>query len=129
MKTTRIASMTALVVFLAAGVVALAAGPGEAWHHGRAHVFVGVGVGPYYGPHYGPYPYWYGPPPAYVYSPPVVVQETPVYVQQQPAYVQPPAPATPAPTAYWYYCESAKAYYPYVPSCPETWVKVAPTQP
>jgi hypothetical protein len=33
-----------------------------------------------------------------------------------------PAP-TPAP-AYWYYCQSANAYYPYAPSCPEPWVVV-----
>jgi len=50
--------------------------------------------------------------------PPVVVQEPPVYIQQEP----PPTPAT----QYWYYCESAKAYYPTVPACPEPWVKVPP---
>lgn len=31
-----------------------------------------------------------------------------------------------APEAYWYYCSSAQAYYPTVPSCPEPWVKVPP---
>jgi hypothetical protein len=29
-----------------------------------------------------------------------------------------------APPAYWYYCRSYGAYYPYVPSCPEPWVPV-----
>jgi len=29
-----------------------------------------------------------------------------------------------APRAYWYYCPSYGAYYPYVPSCPEPWVPV-----
>ena len=28
--------------------------------------------------------------------------------------------------AYWYYCPSARAYYPTAPSCPEPWVKVPP---
>ena len=40
-----------------------------------------------------------------------------------PVYVQPP------PTqAYWYYCQSAQAYYPYVSSCPEPWIPVPAAQ-
>jgi hypothetical protein len=27
---------------------------------------------------------------------------------------------------YWYYCESAKGYYPHVEQCPEDWIKVPP---
>jgi Protein of unknown function (DUF3300) len=27
---------------------------------------------------------------------------------------------------YWYYCPSARAYYPTAPTCPEPWVKVPP---
>jgi len=34
------------------------------------------------------------------------------------AYVQP--------NQYWYYCQSAGAYYPYVTACPEAWVPVLP---
>ena len=34
------------------------------------------------------------------------------------------APQTPQ--AYWYYCPSARAYYPTVRTCPEPWVKVPP---
>jgi hypothetical protein len=49
----------------------------------------------------------------------VVIEQPPVYVEQ-PA----PPPAPQAPTAFWYYCSSAKGYYPTVPSCPEEWVKV-----
>ncbi len=46
------------------------------------------------------------------YTPPLVI------VNQQPAAPQ----AAVQPTLrYWYYCDSAKAYYPYVPSCPEAW--------
>jgi hypothetical protein len=33
----------------------------------------------------------------------------------------------PAPSGYWYYCPSVGSYYPYVDSCPEPWVPVAPT--
>ncbi len=36
------------------------------------------------------------------------------------------APASPA-TGSWYWCESARGYYPSVPSCPEGWRPVAPT--
>jgi hypothetical protein len=36
----------------------------------------------------------------------------------------PPAYAAPAPPAYWYYCPSVGAYYPYTPTCPEAWVPV-----
>ena len=28
--------------------------------------------------------------------------------------------------SYWYYCSSARAYYPTAPTCPEPWVKVPP---
>jgi hypothetical protein len=88
-------------------------------HHHRpfVHSRVVIGFGPavYWG-----YPSWYYPPPVVYSAPPVVVQPSPpVYVQQQPA----PAPA---PEQYWYYCESAKGYYPAVPSCSEEWIKVAP---
>ena len=102
------------VLLLAFAALAVTVAPGEAgW---RGGVF--VGVGPYWG---WPYPYyWYPPPPYYYYRPPtVIVTEPPVYVERPDP---PPAPA--APTAYWYYCMSAKGYYPTVPSCPEEWVKV-----
>lgn len=102
-----------LILLLVAAVLAVTVAPGHAHWRGRVY----FGVGPYWGPH--PY-YWY-PPPYYVYPPPaVVVEEPPVYVERPPA--APPAPA--ASTAYWYYCASAKAYYPTAPSCAEEWVKV-----
>jgi hypothetical protein len=49
--------------------------------------------------------------PGYFYGPPPVVAEPPVYVQ-------------PGSAGYWYYCPSAQAYYPNVPSCSEAWVLV-----
>jgi hypothetical protein len=35
----------------------------------------------------------------------------------------------PPPTQYWYFCESANAYYPYVPTCPGGWKQVPATPP
>lgn len=37
-----------------------------------------------------------------------------------------PAPAS---SQNWYYCESARAYYPYVQRCPEKWRPVAAQPP
>lgn len=105
---------------LAVGLVALiallasTAMPGDA----GGRVFVGVGVGV---PLWYPYPYAY-PYPVYappVYAPPVVVQSPP------PAYVQQEAPAS-SQTQYWYYCQGAQAYYPYVRECPDGWMQVVP---
>ncbi len=49
----------------------------------------------------------------------------PVFLAPEPVYVQPPPPQP----AYWYYCESARAYYPYVQQCPEGWLEVVPRPP
>jgi hypothetical protein len=62
---------------------------------------VRVFVGPWFG--------WWDP--YWSYPPPVIVPGPPVY-------------SVPPPQAYWYYCPSLGAYYPYVPSCPEPWVPV-----
>ena len=53
--------------------------------------------------------YWYPAPVYYDYPPP-------------PDYIAPPGLA-PQPT--WYYCDSAKGYYPYVRSCASGWRAVA----
>jgi hypothetical protein len=59
----------------------------------------------------------------YVY-PPAIVSPPPVYVQPAPqVYIQPP------PQSYWYYCDSAQAYYPYIQQCPGGWRQVAPAPP
>jgi len=67
-------------------------------HHGHFHPHVWIGS-----------PLWWDPFWPYPPAPPVVV-EPPAYVQQAPAY--------------WYYCASLRAYYPYVTTCPEAWVPV-----
>ena len=70
-------------------------------HHGfRSKVFIGAAPFFLWGPSYWGPGYFYTPPP---------VAAAPVYVQ---------------PDGYWYYCPSARAYYPYVTNCLEAWVPV-----
>ena len=105
--------MKKIATALILGALTLASGSAMAW--GRVGVEIGVPIGPYYpGPYYAPY-----------YYPPVVMHPpaAPVYVEQP----------TTAPTAvaanFWYYCASAKGYYPYVKECPGGWQKVSPQPP
>jgi len=104
---------------------------GGHFHGGGVHYFGGprVFIGGYFGfPYYYPYSYYpygyypygyyypgYYPYPGYPYYgyPDGQVQ---AYTGQEPEY-------------YWYYCEEADAYYPYVESCPGGWTKVIPTPP
>jgi hypothetical protein len=124
------ASLLAVALLLIFAAPSLAQGRGHGGHrghhfHGGGRVFIGVGPAFWWGGY--PYPYYYYPPPYYYTPPPVVVQEPPVYVQQQVTpTVPPPAPA--APESYWYYCSSARDYYPNVPTCSEAWIKVPPRQ-
>src|SRR5262245_8606776 len=124
--------VVALVLGLGASSFALAdgrhGGHGSSHKHfvsrrvGGTRVFVGVVVGQAF-----VYPVYNYPPP--FYYPPVVYTPPPVFVQEPPVFVQQPQPA-PAPSlqaeVYWYYCPSAKGYYPNVQHCPEPWVKVPP---
>lgn len=118
---------------------------GGGWHGGSWHsdAWWGLGIGlvggyaaatianSYYYPSYPAYSYYYPAPtyyyPAYGYSgyvyAPAVQQVDPNYAQ--PAPVQAAAP--PPPAANWYYCASAKGYYPNVPRCPEPWHMVPST--
>jgi len=83
------------------------------WHRGfhrsgGVRVFIGPGLVVPFVPYWGLYS-----------SPPVVVAPSPrVYV----------APVPPPPT-YWYYCDAAQAYYPYVQQCPGGWRQVLPIPP
>lgn len=109
----------ALAGFLAGN--AWAGPPG--WPHGHPRSSVQFGV--YVGAPWGYPPYGYYPPPVYyphVYVPPVVVTQPPVYIEQP---GMPPAAPT-LEVGYWYYCNEAQAYYPYVKQCPGGWQKVAP---
>lgn len=127
----KLAVVVLALAVLLVGSVSSGEASGRGGHFRGGHgprVSVGIGVwGPglwwgWPGPYWAPYPYPYGYP---YYAPPVVVQqEPPVYIQQAP-------PAAPQPEAqqYWYYCEEAKAYYPYVQQCPKGWMTVVPTPP
>jgi hypothetical protein len=85
------------------------AGPPRFHSHFRGHGVIVVG------PSFWWDPWWYYPPPYYYPPPPqVIVQPAPVIVEERP------------PQSYWYYCPSAKAYYPTAPKCPEAWIKVPP---
>ena len=99
--------------------------------------------------HDGGAPWWWIVPPlvyistlpAYSYPDPqpVIVQPAPptTVVIQPPMQVAPPvvadlpsqAMAAPMPPQYWYYCDAAKGYYPYVASCPSGWRAVPTTPP
>jgi hypothetical protein len=87
---------------------------GRGFRHGfrgpRVRVGIGLGLGTFWGPYGGWGPYW----PRYTY-PPVVVAPPLVVVQPSPHY--------------WYYCDAAHAYYPYVQQCPGGWRQVLPTPP
>jgi len=103
---------------------------------GRPPGRVFVNVGPFWGrPHpgfvYAPPPVIIQPTPVFVQQHPIVVQQPPVIVQQQPVFVQQPPSAAPSQESsaapsheYWYFCASARAYYPTVPDCPEQWIMV-----
>ena len=85
-------------------------------HHGFRSARVVVGIGSFWGPYWGPYwypPYYYPPVYAPAYTAPVVAEPL-SFIQQSP------------PPNYWYYCEAAKAYYPYVQQCPAGWLTVVP---
>jgi hypothetical protein len=74
-------------------------------------VFIG---GSFVFPYYYPYSY-------YPYAP--------YGVSEFPAYVDPEQPSYPAPPSYWYFCQDAQAYYPYVTSCAGGWSTVIPAPP
>jgi hypothetical protein len=98
------------ILVMLVGLLCVTAGLAQGWRGGG--VFIRPGIVVPFGPYWGAYP-------AY---PPVVVAPPPVYAQPSP-------PVAAAPPQYWYYCDSAKAYYPYVAQCPGGWRAVPPTPP
>jgi hypothetical protein len=137
MKTARTLLVAALAGLALAGASAPAAAAGYyGGHYGGGHYYGGhyhggywggprVTFGFYGGPWYwGPgywgagwgYPYGYYPPTTVV-----VPSEPSVYVERD--------SVAPAAQQWWYWCPSAKGYYPYVSTCPEGWQRVAPQPP
>lgn len=103
------------------------------WNRGPSVNFsFGYWGGPYWGGpgYWGPgYGYWGGPAVVYAPSPVVVAPEPRVYVESDPAPVATPPPvssAAPSAPQWWYWCASARGYYPYVASCAEGWQRVTP---
>ncbi len=104
--------------------------------HGHGHGHGGARFGLYIGVplaigaasyHYGNYGARYYAPPAYYYPPmaPIVVNPAPVtYIEQAPQVA-----ASQQSNGYWYYCDSARGYYPYVKDCPSGWQPVPSTPP
>ena len=116
-----------LGVFLLMGAVALtlaansafANGRGDGHHHHRHHShwsssFV-IGFPLHYGHYYRYNPYW-----DYPRYPRTIVIERERRVD---------AGSGPPPQQYWYFCESADAYYPYVENCAEGWREVPASPP
>jgi len=66
--------------------------------------------------------WFYYPVPVYPYPNPY---EPPVIIETPRAAEVVPPPPTPV---NWYYCESARGYYPYVSACPEGW-RTVPANP
>jgi len=77
--------------------------------------------------------YYVQTPGGYTVAAPPNVAAAPAPAPQAPpsAAAPPPAPqaAAPAQAGTWFYCESAKAYYPYVAECKEGWRQVPATPP
>jgi hypothetical protein len=114
------------VAMIAFGAVASAPAVAGGYYHGggvRYSVYVGPGFW-YPPPYYGYAPYYY---PPYYYPPVVAAPAAPTtYVEQSGAQSAPVQSAPAQPSGYWYYCEGAKAYYPYVKECSAGWQRVAP---
>jgi len=90
------------------------------WHHHDWDGWRGGWGGWGYGWGWGPY-----------WDPWVWGSDYSYYEPTYPAYAAPDLgalPSAPPPPAYWYYCQPAKTYYPYVRQCPQPWVPVTPGQ-
>ncbi len=130
----------AAVVAIAVGLMAVAEsasardrhGHHHHGHHHGARFSFGFWGGPgFWGPGYWGPGYWgpgfgYWGPPAVVYAP---APEPRVWVESDQAVATPPVssvPSDPNAPQWWYWCGSARGYYPYVSSCAEGWQRVAP---
>jgi hypothetical protein len=96
--------------------------------HDHGHSSVVVGGAYWWG---WPYPYWdypyYPPYPYYPYYPyPPYYPYYPSYRYSAPAVTEPPVYVEQARPGYWYYCASAREYYPKAAKCPQPWIPVAP---
>jgi hypothetical protein len=134
-KTLLVAALAAAGMGLAIDAEAARGSWGGGGHWGGGHWrghFYGPRLGLYIGAPllwsslYWGYPYGYG----YYYPRTVIYREVERYPQSYPEGYLEPAPTTEVPRtegaptrapAYMNYCDSAKAYFPKVTSCPEGW--------
>jgi hypothetical protein len=91
----------------------------DRWHGG--HWF--------HGKHFGRLGWWWVVGGAWYFYPAPVCPYPDPYVPPAVVMQAPSALPTPSTPQYWYYCPSAKGYYPYVVECPEGWRPVAPQTP
>lgn len=112
----------ALGLLLALGAVfASESAEAHGRRHSRLHFGFHFGAPVYWGPYWGPW--WHYPPPYYYPAPAVVVPSQPTtYIERG---SEPELPAT----GWWYYCDTARGYYPYVKECPSGWQRVPPAPP
>ena len=152
MKTAKTLVVAALVGLTLAAITAPASARGSHGHHGP-RVSVGIHAGPVWwgpgwghgwrsgpgwgtrwawGPSWGPGwgsgwgPGIWGPSWVVASPPPVVVMQSEPRVFIERDAPQAAAPAAAPPTQWWYWCVSAKSYYPYVSTCSEGWQRVPP---
>ncbi len=119
MKTSR-ALLAAITLGLALGAMSAPASA-HGYYHGGYWGGPRVTFGFYGGPYWWGPGYW-GPGWGGYYAPPPVVvvpSEPCVYVERD------SIPST-GQQQWWYWCASAKGYYPYVSTCSEGWQRVAP---
>ncbi len=124
-------------VMMIAAAVPLAADAQTRGHYGGGHGgyshyrggygWWGLGLGLGLGVAYLANPYLYAPYPGYYYpyGQPTVIVDPGVAPQANVAAAPSAAPAA----ANWYYCDSARAYYPYVAQCAEPWRMVPAVPP
>lgn len=122
--------MKAFLGLVAVSVAGLLASPDATagGRHGHGHARLSIGL------HFGaPLHHWHAwhPWPHYVYVPPAVYYAPPVvHVQPSPpVYVERHDPPVTDFNGWWYFCDKANGYYPYVKECPGGWRKVPPTPP
>lgn len=124
-KTLLVAALVGLTVGVASAPAA-AHGYYHGGYWGGPRVTFGFYGGPYWGPGWG-YPYGYGYGYGYAAPPVVVVPSEPrVYVERDAPAA---APSDAGQSQWWYWCPSAKGYYPYVSTCSEGWQRVPPQPP
>jgi len=131
----RLAAATAAMALLSPTFAARADEPrhdhgGHWWRHGDIHRFREADLHRWQGGHWvhsrhgGRLGWWWVVGGAWYFYPAPIYPYPNPYV---PSVVVTPAPPPPqAAPQYWYYCNSAKGYYPYVMSCPEGWMQVVP---